>query len=153
MRVEVVARTKESVARYRKLDAMKKEDQQKTTPAATPVVASQPADPAFLRRIPYKLEIGGPSREAFRHIFDKVSASNGLDLSDEVFDYFVGELTVKRGMELANFQPKFLIDQIVAACNFKEMAPRYERQFIDYAISNLSVHRTKGQPMTLAKVS
>ena len=74
-------------------------------------------------------------------------------LLDEVFDYFVGELTVKRGMELANFQPKFLIDQIVAACNFKEMAPRFERQFIDYAISNLSVHRTKGQPMTLAKVS
>jgi hypothetical protein len=110
-------------------------------------------DPAFLRRIPYKLEIGGPSREAFRHIFEKVSASNGLSLSDEVFDYIVGELTVKRRMELANFQPKFLIDQIVAACNFKEMVPLFERQFIDYAISNLSVHRTKGQPMTLAKVS
>jgi SpoVK/Ycf46/Vps4 family AAA+-type ATPase len=108
-------------------------------------------DPAFLRRIPYKLEIGGPSREAFRRIFEKVSKSQGLEFSSEVFDYVVSELD-KREMELANYQPKFLIDQIVAACGFKETPPHFEQKLVDYAISNLSVRRSQGRRTTLAKV-
>ncbi len=108
-------------------------------------------DPAFLRRIPYKLEIGGPSREAFRRIFEKVSKSQGLEFSGEVFDYVVSELD-KREMELANYQPKFLIDQIVAACGFKETTPHFERKLVDYAISNLSVRRSQSRRTTLAKV-
>jgi hypothetical protein len=109
-------------------------------------------DPAFLRRIPYKLEIGGPSREAYRRIFDKVSTANGLAMTDEIFDYIVDELTQKRGAPLANFQPKFLIDQIIASCGFREKSPEYERKLIDYAISNLSVRRSQAQSATLAKV-
>ncbi len=109
-------------------------------------------DPAFLRRIPYKLEIAGPSREAFRRIFEKVSASHGMTVTGEIFDYIVDELTQKRGAELANYQPKFLIDQIVAACGFKDKPPQFDRQLIDYAISNLSVRRSQSQRTTLAKV-
>jgi hypothetical protein len=109
-------------------------------------------DPAFLRRIPYKLEIGGPSREAFRHIFYKISADNSLVATDEIFDYVVSELVEKRGTALANYQPKFLIDQIVAACGFRENTARFERLLIDYAISNLSVKRSNIQQPTLAKV-
>ncbi len=109
-------------------------------------------DPAFLRRIPYKLEVTGPSREAFRRIFEKISKSQGLAVSDEVFDYVVSELVDKRGTELANYQPKFLIDQIVAACGFKETPPAFDRKLIDYAISNLSVRRSQNQRATLAKV-
>ncbi len=108
-------------------------------------------DPAFLRRIPYKLEIGGPSREAFRRIFEKISKSQGMPLTDETFAYLIGELD-KRGTELANYQPKFLIDQIVAACGFREQSPQFDRKLIDYAISNLSVRRSQGQRTTLAKV-
>ena len=108
-------------------------------------------DPAFLRRIPYKLEVGGPSRDAYRRIFDKISKTHGMSLPDDLFDYIVGELD-KRGMELANYQPKFLIDQIVAACGFREQTPQYDRKLVDYAISNLSVRRSQGQRTTLAKV-
>jgi len=75
-----------------------------------------------------------------------------LTLTDEIFDYIVSELEEKRGTELANFQPKFLIDQIAAACGFKETPPQFTRQLIDYAISNLSVSKSKTQRATLAKV-
>ena len=109
-------------------------------------------DPAFLRRIPYKLEVTGPSRDAFRRIFEKISKSQGLAVSDDIFDYVVSELVDKRGTELANYQPKFLIDQIVAACGFKERPPQFDRKLIDYAISNLSVRRSQNQRATLAKV-
>ena len=108
-------------------------------------------DPAFLRRIPYKLEVGGPSRDAFRRIFEKISKTHGMSLPEDIFDYIVGELD-KRGTELANYQPRFLIDQIVAACGFREQTPQFDRKLVDYAISNLSVRRSQGQRTTLAKV-
>ena len=50
-------------------------------------------DPAFLRRIQYKIKLSAPSREEYRQIFDAVAASRGLTLSDDVFDFIVGRLT------------------------------------------------------------
>jgi hypothetical protein len=75
-----------------------------------------------------------------------------LTLTDETFDYILTELMEKRGTELANYQPKFLIDQIVAACSFRETPPLFERRLIDFAISNLSVKRSQVRRGTLAKV-
>jgi hypothetical protein len=98
-------------------------------------------DPAFLRRIPYKLEIGAPSPELYREIFEQVVASNvmGGMLTDAIFDGIVNELVHVRGIALAAYQPGFLVEQIVAACRFKNQPLGFHQDFIDYAISNLSV--------------
>ena len=37
-------------------------------------------DPAFLRRIPYKIKLAAPSRSEYRAIFDAVAAVNGLEI-------------------------------------------------------------------------
>ena len=63
-------------------------------------------DPAFLRRIPYKLPVMGPSLEEYRRIFDAVSNSAGLALTDIVFNYIAHEITQAHSMDLAAFQPK-----------------------------------------------
>jgi energy-coupling factor transporter ATP-binding protein EcfA2 len=110
-------------------------------------------DPAFLRRIPYKLEIREPSMENYRRIFDNVAKANGMTLSDEVFDHVVHELTQRFGVPVAAYQPKFLIDQIVAACGFMEMSPQFEPRFVDYALSNLTVSKSSSTHATLAAVS
>ncbi len=109
-------------------------------------------DPAFLRRIPYKLEIGAPPLDTYRRIFDNVAAANGMTLSDEAFEYIVRELTETQDGPLAAYQPKFLIDQVVAACGFMEMTAQFERRFVDYALSNLTVKRSPTSHATLAKV-
>jgi hypothetical protein len=110
-------------------------------------------DPAFLRRIPYKLEIREPSMETYRRIFENVAAANGMTLSDDVFDHVVHELTEKFGVPIAAYQPKFLIDQIVAACGFMDISPQFEPRFVDYALSNLTVSKAPSRGATLAKVS
>jgi hypothetical protein len=110
-------------------------------------------DPAFLRRIPYKFEIGAPPLETYRRIFESVATANGMTLTDEVFDYIVHELTETQGGPLAAYQPKFLIDQVVAACGFTEMASKFDRRFIDYALSNLTVRRSPSKHATLAGVA
>ena len=43
-------------------------------------------DPAFLRRLPYKIEVGAPSVENYRRIFDKECAQQGLTLPDDAFN-------------------------------------------------------------------
>ena len=44
-------------------------------------------------------------------------------------------------MELARYQPKFIVDQVVASCRFLEQTPRFEPRFVKYALDNLRVKR------------
>jgi SpoVK/Ycf46/Vps4 family AAA+-type ATPase len=98
-------------------------------------------DPAFLRRLPYKIEIGSPSGEIYRRIFDKECARHGLTLPNDVFDLIVRKLKKEKGLELAAYQPKFIVDQVVATCRFMGEAVHFEPRFIEYALDNLRVKR------------
>ena len=98
-------------------------------------------DPAFLRRLPYKIEVGAPSLEIYRRIFEKECERQGLPLPVEVFEYIVYKLKKEKAMELAAFQPKFIVDQVVATCRFMKEAPHFEPRFIEYALNNLRVKR------------
>jgi hypothetical protein len=98
-------------------------------------------DPAFLRRLPYKIEVGGPSVEVYRRIFDKECDRQGLTLSDQEFEFILDKILVDKGLELANYQPKFIVDQIVATCRFMGQWVHFDPRFIDYAIDNLRVKR------------
>jgi hypothetical protein len=100
-------------------------------------------DPAFLRRLPYKIEIGAPSLELYRQIFEKECARQGFILSGGVFDFIVHKLQVEKGLELAAYQPKFIMDQVVATCRFMGLAPHFEPRFIDYALNNLRIRRNE----------
>jgi hypothetical protein len=98
-------------------------------------------DPAFLRRLPYKIQIGSPSLEVYKRIFTQECEEQGLALSDEVFDAIVSRITQDKMLELAGFQPRFIIDQVIATCRFMGQPPRLEQRFIEYAIDNLRVKR------------
>ncbi|MGA9671462.1 MAG: hypothetical protein WBQ94_19790, partial [Terracidiphilus sp.] len=98
-------------------------------------------DPAFLRRLPYKIEVGGPKLEMYRRIFEKESERQGLTLPDEVFDFIVHKVVEEKGLELANFQPRFIIDQVIATCRFMGQQAHFEPRFIEYAVDNLRVRR------------
>jgi len=100
-------------------------------------------DPAFLRRLPYKIEIGAPSVEMYKRIFAKQCRTHGLDLPDEVFDSIVYKIRVEKELELAAFQPGFLLEQVVASCRFMEQPPHLEPRFLNYAIDNLRVKRNE----------
>jgi hypothetical protein len=112
---------------------------------STNLAPAELMDPAFLRRIPYKLEIRGPSREGYRTIFEAAASARGLTLTDEVFDYIVRDLD-RQGTPLAAFQPRFIVEQVVASCAFRGITPRFDRNLIDYALGNLMVNREDPGP-------
>ena len=98
-------------------------------------------DPAFLRRLPYKLEVGAPTREIYRLIFNRVCEQQGVELTDDIFDTIVKKVTKDKGLELGAYQPKFIVDQVIATCRFMGQSPHFEPRFIDYAVDNLRVSR------------
>lgn len=106
----------------------------------------QPADlmdPAFLRRIPYKIEISAPSEEDFRTIFAAAASRAGLAISRDALDYILQRLRAAN-YELASFQPHFLCEQIRQACDCFTLAPEITRDLADDALGNLYVDlRTK----------
>jgi hypothetical protein len=98
-------------------------------------------DPAFLRRLPYKIEVGAPSLELFRAIFEQECHRHGISLPDDIFAAIVHKITKEKGLELAAYQPRFIVDQIVATCRFVGLPAHLEARFIDYAVDNLRVRR------------
>jgi hypothetical protein len=104
-------------------------------------------DPAFLRRLPYKIEVGPPGVDQFRRIFDRECEKRSLTLTDEVFNFIVYMITKEKGLELAGFQPTFIADQVEATCRFLAKDPELKSPYIEYAINNLRVKRNP-QPRT-----
>jgi SpoVK/Ycf46/Vps4 family AAA+-type ATPase len=109
-------------------------------------------DTAFLRRLPYKIEVGAPSLENYRRIFYKECARQGIHLDDGVFDTVVYKLQNEKDLDLAGFQPRFIVDQVVATCRFMGQPPHFEPRFIEYALDNLRVKRSDKSHGTLARV-
>jgi len=102
-------------------------------------------DPAFLRRLPYKIEIGSPSLEMYRKIFEKECEKQGLMLTPEIFETIVYKVKVEKSTDFAAYQPRFIVDQIVATCKFMGEMPHFEPRFVDYALDNLQVRRSSAK--------
>jgi len=103
-------------------------------------------DPAFLRRIPYKLETAPPSLESYREIFDRVADKEKIALDEEMFQYVLRTLTVENSHPLACYQPRFVVDQVLAACKYEGIAPTFNRERIAVALDNLYVKRKHQHP-------
>jgi hypothetical protein len=101
-------------------------------------------DAAFLRRIPYKIEVGPPNLEQYREIFETECKRHNMFLSDEVFDFIVYMVREEKGLELAGFHATFIVDQVAATCRFLGQSPELRSPYIEYAIDNLRVNRSSG---------
>jgi predicted ATPase with chaperone activity len=99
-------------------------------------------DPAFLRRIPYKLEVPGPTRDEFRQIFQRLSKARSLDAPDQVVNAIIAALQQQQDMPLAGYQPKFILDQVLSACKFENIPPRLRPDLIAMALGNLSTEQS-----------
>ena len=77
-----------------------------------------------------------------------VSQALGLEASDQVIDFVIAELREKNDFPLASYQPKFIIDQVRAACKFEGLSPQFRPDLITMALA-ISIPRTR-RAMALA---
>jgi hypothetical protein len=96
-------------------------------------------DPAFLRRIPYKLQMLGPTLDEYREIFLKAAAMKKLVITQQAFDYIVEQLTRDNKFQLAAFQPFFLCDQVAEVVRCFKLKPEMTVELAKDALENLYV--------------
>lgn len=101
-------------------------------------------DPAFQRRISYKLETVEPPEELFRKVFDGMARKNGLQLVDGVYNRVIGGIRENEA-PLAYFQPKFIVEQVLASCKFDGTKPEFTPENVDNALSNLFIKQAESQ--------
>lgn len=77
-------------------------------------------DEAFMRRIPYKVEIGDPNREEFHRLFQIYAAKFRCEYRPAVVDYLIDEHYVKPGRGMRRCHPRDLLNQIQSWCSYKE---------------------------------
>jgi hypothetical protein len=94
-------------------------------------------DPAFLRRIPYKLEITSPTPTQYRQIFFALSRKMGIEVTNEAVDAVMAAL--KDRVPLASYQPKFILEQVKAACKFAGLPLQARPELLARALGNLAI--------------
>lgn len=95
-------------------------------------------DPAFLRRIPYKVEVAGPSAEEYRQVFAAAATQRGLAIEGGTLDHIVQRLE-EGGHDLAYFQPRFVCEQAFQLCACFSLPPVITREVADEGLENLYV--------------
>lgn len=106
---------------------------------STNLKPDQLMDPAFLRRIPYKMLIDGPTDEQFHLIFRRVAEHLSIEIENELIDYIIDEVRNKFNGELANYMPKFILDQVISTCKYEFISPVLRKDIINIAIDNMLV--------------
>jgi hypothetical protein len=96
-------------------------------------------DPALLRRIPYKIKLYAPTRVEFIDLFEREAAAYELEVTRDVLDFIVRALTGPANFGLANFQPRFICEQVTQSCRAFELEPRITKELATEALSNLYV--------------
>lgn len=96
-------------------------------------------DQAALRRIFYKIKIDGPGQTDFLKIFALVARKRGMPLNEEALIYLLQHKYPQIDNVYANYQPVFLIDQMLAICRFEGKPNHMSPELIDRAWSNMFV--------------
>ena len=93
-------------------------------------------DDAFLRRIPYKIEVPDPSEEEFRKLFEIMAPIVDLKYDQEAIDYLIDThyKPIKRAYRCC--QPRDLLLQIRNYCNYLDVPPQMCKEYFDYAVEN-----------------
>ncbi|ARU00010.1 ATPase [Yoonia vestfoldensis] len=96
-------------------------------------------DKAALRRIFYKIKIDGPSQEDYLKIFAMVARKRKMPLDEETLVHLLNRRYPEIDNIYANYQPVFLIDQMIAICEFEGIPYQMSPELIDRAWANMFV--------------
>ncbi len=100
-------------------------------------------DKAALRRIFFKIKIDGPNQEDFLKIFAMVARKKGVALDEASLVHLLKQKYPTIDNIYANYQPIFLIEQMMAICEFEGIPYQMSPRLIDRAWANMFVREEK----------
>jgi hypothetical protein len=96
-------------------------------------------DQAALRRIFFKIKIDGPDQANYLKIFSLVAKKKKMPLNEATLIHLLKVKYPTIDNVYANYQPIFLIDQMIAICEFEGIPYQMTPDLIDRAWANMFV--------------
>ncbi|HEY4309287.1 MAG TPA: AAA family ATPase [Pirellulales bacterium] len=93
-------------------------------------------DDAFLRRIPYKIDVIDPTEEEFRELFAMMAPRFGFQYNVQAVDYLIDTHYRPVNRPLRCCQPRDLLLQIRNHCLYQNQAPEMTPENFDFAVAN-----------------
>jgi len=96
----------------------------------------QLVDEAFLRRIPYKIDVRDPTEAEFRGLFRRLTQQWGMVDRDGGLDYLIEHYYKAAERPMRFCHPRDLLRQVVIFCTFNNRPLTLSREAIDVAVRN-----------------
>jgi hypothetical protein len=93
-------------------------------------------DDAFLRRIPYKIDICDPTEEQFRTLMKTMILKMGFEFRQEPIDHLIEKHYKAKNRPFRNCQPRDLLMQIKNFCMFMNQPAELKNEYFDLAVQN-----------------
>lgn len=96
-------------------------------------------DDAFLRRVRYKIEVGRPSAQQYREIFDQECAKRKIRVQQQAIDHLVRQHYQSAKRPFNACEPRDLLDQVSDVCTYRRIEPMVSMEIIDQVVANYFV--------------
>ena len=103
---------------------------------STNLEPSDLVDEAFLRRIPYKIEIKDPSPKEFHVLFQIYCDKFDCEYEADVVDYLLNTHYFKTQRRLRRCHPRDLLSQIRSFCIYNELPMELRREYFDRVVKS-----------------
>jgi len=93
-------------------------------------------DDAFLRRIPYKIEVFNPPEADFRKLFEIMCHVTKIPYNAEAIDYLIKTHYLPINRPFRNCQPRDLLLQVKNYCLYNDLPIELKKDYLDFAVEN-----------------
>ena len=103
---------------------------------STNLEPSDLVDEAFLRRIPYKIEIGDADEEEFHRLFQLYAGAFGCEYRPEVVEHLLAKHYRPARRPMRRCHPRDLLSQILNYCNYHERPMEMRPEYFDRVVKS-----------------
>ncbi|MFN2377254.1 MAG: AAA family ATPase [Candidatus Binatia bacterium] len=103
---------------------------------ATNLAPNDLVDEAFLRRLPYKIEVPDPTREQFYRICQLVGPAIGIETPRELVEDMMDRYFVAVGRPMRCCHPRDLLMQMRSYCSYNELPMEFSEEAVAFAVKN-----------------
>ena len=103
---------------------------------STNLEPKQLVDDAFLRRIPYKIEVVDPTEDEFRSLFKLMCPKLGFEYRESPINYLLEAHYRPKSRPMRCCQPRDLLTQVRNYCLYHKKPLELTNEYFDYAVEN-----------------
>ena len=103
---------------------------------STNLEPSDLVDEAFLRRIPYKVEVADPSAKEFHELFQMYCKKMSCEYKADLVDYLIKTHFIPHGRRMRRCHPRDLLSQICNFCAYNDLKLELRKEYLDLVVTS-----------------